>query len=261
MIETNRLNTKKVLNLISRKNIERIFLDVDHTIIATDRGMEATIPMLNKIYPKLGETTNSIHEIIHNAKADFEGMKLNEQKKYLDLVKYFEEVQNNFSKKWGLKMWSRETIIMKAAEDLGLKLTVRQVVDIAQKYWEIVSKFAGYYEDAIPFLKKIKNEKIPIFWVTGSDSLLRLSRDKKKLVYDPKYSKQKKQERLKKLVSDYPGKLIIGDPIDKPKIWEKVFDKWVINNTNKLLAVGNSYDTDLKVAEELRIKTILITRK
>ena len=117
----------------------------------------------------------------------------------------------------------------------------------------------AFYDDAIPFLDKIKKEKIEIVWVTGSDSVLKVRQNKNEseLIYSPKYAWKEKAKRLKKLLKKYPGKLVIGDPIDKPKIWEKLFKGIIIEKT---LVVGASDENDIKVAKGLGIKTLLIKR-
>jgi len=260
MLIVNRLDKKEVLDLISKEKLKRIFLDIDYTVLTTGKGTDETVNILNKIYPKLGDTADYIYKIILESKANFENMDKERQNEFLEIKNNFEEYQKDLKV---LKIWSRESIIMEAAKRLNLKLSAKKIDEIADKYWQIVAELTEFYDDAIPLLDRIKKEKIPITWVTGSDSSLKLEEvnGEIKSIYDWEYSWKNKEKRLKILTNRYPGKLMIGDPIDKPELWNKLLDKEILKEKEKHLVIGDSKNDDLVVAESLGIKTILIKRK
>jgi len=256
---TNRLDNKEVLELIDAKKIDKVFIDIDYTVFDFDIGNKKGNEGLNDFYPKLGDGVNKIFDLILRAKRGLENLSEEERIDYEKIIKEIDENQTKIMLKYGHKYWSRETMLIIAAKKLNLNLKAKEILKLRKIYWKAVADAWEIYKDAILFLEKIKKEKIKIIWVTGSDSILKIKQVKEKieLNYDPKYSAKEKQKRLRKLLKKYPGKLITGDPIDKSAIWEKLF-KGI--NIGKTLVVGDSYETDLKPAEELGIKTILITR-
>lgn len=252
---TNRLDNKEVLELIDKNKIEKIFLDIDYTILDFGVGNEKSIDKLNKFYLKMGSELNNIFDLILRAKRNLDNLSKSELVEYKKIIEEISKYQNNQKPKY----WSRETMAIIVVKKLGLNLKASEIKKIRKIYWKTVMDGEVFYNDAIPFLEKIKKEKIPIVWVTGSDSVLKVKQvgEKIELEYDPEYSWKEKEKRLKKLLKKYPGELIIGDPIDKPAIWDKLFKNINIERT---LVVGDSYETDLKPAEELGIKTVLIKR-
>lgn len=242
---TNRLDKKEVLDLIDKNKINKFFLDIDYTVFDFETGNNNGIKKLNNNFSGLGDEVGRIFDLILRAKRNLNQLTKKELNEYKNI-----KIE---------KYWSRENMIVLAANKLGLELKAREIVKLRKIYWKAVSDAWIFYKDAIPFLNKIKKEKIKMIWVTGSDSVLKVKQNKNEieLIYDPIYSWKEKSKRLKKLLRKYPGKLVIGDPIDKPNLWEKLLKGIEIKKT---LVVGDSYETDLKKAEELGIKTILIKR-
>lgn len=258
-MKIDRLDKKEVLDLIDGSNFEKIFLDIDYTVLDLDAGSKKGMERINKFIPKMGEKIGNIYNLILKGKRGLNNLTPDEQKRFAKIMERVEFYQPNIVHKYGLKHWSREVMAMVAAEELGLKLNAKEIKRIRQIFWRSVAKYERFYTDAISFLEKIKEKKINIVWVTGSDSVLKVRRidDEASLEYDPEYSSRKKTRRLKKLLRKYPGELITGDPIDKPMLWESLLKNVDIE---KVLVVGDSYETDLKPAEELGIETILINR-
>ncbi len=256
---TNRLDNKEILDLIDKNKINKVFSDIDYTVFNFDIGNKNGNEKLNNCYPKLGDEVGRIFDLILRAKRGLDNLSNDEQIEYKKIIEEVDENQSKIIPIYGHKYWSRETMIMIAAKKLGLNFKANEVAKLRKIYWKAVADAWNIYDDAIPFLDKIKKEKIEIIWVTGSDSILKIktSLGKIELNYDPEYSWKEKAKRLKKLLKKYPGKLIIGDPVDKPLIWDKLFKGIDIEKT---ISVGDSYNTDLKAAEELGIKTILIKR-
>ncbi len=256
---TNRLDNKEILELIDKNKIDKVFSDIDYTVFNFDIGNKKGNAKLNDCYQKLGDEVGRIFDLILRAKRGLINLSENEQVEYKKIIEEVDKNQIKIVPIYGHKYWSRETMIMVAAKKLDLNLKADEILKLRKIYWKAMSDAWNIYDDAIPFLDKIKKEKIEIVWVTGSDSILKIktSLGKIELNYDPEYSWKEKAKRLKKLLKKYPGKLVIGDPIDKPLIWQKLFKEI---NIEKTLSVGDSYETDLKTAEELGIKTILIKR-
>jgi hypothetical protein len=262
MIETKRLDNKEILGLIDKKKLDKVFVDIDYTVFNFAIGNKNSIGILNSFYPKMGSEINKLFELILRGKRGEENLTKDEKMEYKKTMEEISKYQTEIAPKYGLKYWSRETMIMMVGKKLNLDLNAHKIIKLRKIYWKAVTEAWNFFEDAVLFLEKIKKEKIKIVWVTGSDSILKVKRTKNgvELNYDPKYSWKEKSKRLKKLLRKYPGKLIIGDPVDKPVIWDKIFDEKILKNKEKLLVVGDSYATDLAPAEKLGIKTILIKR-
>jgi hypothetical protein len=261
-METKRLDNKEILDLIERKKLDKIFVDVDYTVFDFSIGNENSIGRLNSFYPKMGDEVNKLFDLILRGKRGEKNLNKEEKVEYKKVMEKISGYQTEIVPKYGLKYWSRETMIMIVGKKQNLDLNAHEIIKLRKIYWKAVAEAWNVFEDAIPFLDKIKKEKIPIAWVTGSDSILKVKQTKNgvELNYDPKYSWKEKSKRLKKLLKKYPGKLIIGDPVDKPVIWDKIFDEKILKDKEKILVVGDSYATDLAPAEKLGIKTILIKR-
>ncbi|MFA6184895.1 MAG: HAD family hydrolase [Candidatus Shapirobacteria bacterium] len=258
-MKTNRLDNKKILELINSKKIDKIFIDIDYTVFDFDIGNKRGNKKLNDYYPKLGDEVGKIFDLILRGKRSLSNLTKEELIEYKKNIKEISDYQNKVVIEYGVKYWSRETMIMIASKKIGLTLKADDILKLRKIYWKAVSDVWEIYDDAIPFLNKIKKEKIKIIWVTGSDSILKIKQvgEKIELDYDPEYSSKEKRKRMEKLLKEYPGEFITGDPVDKPAIWNKLFKNINIKNT---LVVGDSYETDLKQAEGLGIKTVLIKR-
>jgi FMN phosphatase YigB (HAD superfamily) len=258
-MKTDRLDKKEVLDLVDGGRFEKIFLDVDYTVLDFDAGSKKGIERINKFIPKIGGKIGEIYSLILRGKRGIDNLNPDEQTKFTEIMREMELCQPNIAPSYGIKHWSRETMAIVAAKELGLKLKAKQIKQIRQIFWRTVAKYEKFYSDAIPFLEKIKKEGIKIIWVTGSDSVLKVRQGENRvdLEYDSEYSWRKKSRRLKMLLKKYPGELVIGDPIEKPVLWENLLKDVDIK---KILIVGDSYETDIRPAEEMGVETILIRR-
>ena len=258
---TNRLDNPEVLDLINKSKLDQIFMDIDYTVLEFESGNMAGVDNLNKTYGGLGDRVNQIFKLVLEGKRNFETLNEVQKEEYKQLMIRFGKIQSKFlDKGQSVKYWSRESMIIIAAQDLGLELKDEvEVENLSLEYWQSVANFSKIYEDAIGFLDKIKSEGIPIIWVSGSDSVLVVSKKdgKIELDYDPEYSWKSKERRIKILLEKYPGKLVVGDPVEKPELWYQLLRDIEIERT---LVVGDSYEADLMVAEKMGIKTVLIKR-
>ena len=255
MLKVNRLDGFRVLGLISKNEIDEVFLDIDYTVLNFGKGNCWAIKKLNEFSPGLGNEFKKIFDLNLKATRKFSSLSVGELNTYQKNLELIKKISVNRE----VRIWARSLMIMVAAKKLGLKLSANEIKTLRNVYWESIAKKGGFYEDALPFLDKIKSEGIKITWVTASDSVLiiRENTGEIELKYGPQYSRKEKAKRLVSLLEKYPGKLVIGDPIDKPEIWEKVLEGV---KTDRVLVSGDSYDGDIKPAEKRGIKTILISR-
>jgi hypothetical protein len=259
MIKVSRLDDPKVLTLINRDNIDKVFLDIDYTVLNFGNGNQWAIKKLNSFYPKLGDELNKIFNLNLKSTRDFSSLSAEELGEYEKNLKLIEKLQSRVLLNYKVRLWARSSMIMIAAGKIGLNLDFNEVKTVTNIYWKAIAKKGNFYEDALCFLNKIKSERIEITWVTGSDSILMIGQNNGQieLNYNPEYSRKEKEKRLVNLIKKYPGKLVIGDPVDKPEVWEILLEGL---DVNRILVVGDAYDADLKPAERRGIKTILISR-
>lgn len=259
MIKVNRLDSPQVLGLIDKNKIDKIFLDIDFTILNFGKGNEWANKKLNEFYPKLGDELNKIFNLNLKVTRDFSTLSKDELDEYQENLKLMEKWQKKVLLNYKIRLWARSSMIMIAAKNLGLNLKADEVKMARDIYWKTIAEKGNFYEDALCFLNKIQFEEIKITWVTGSDSVLNIKENdgQIELKYNPKYSRKEKEKRLVNLIKKYPGKLVIGDPTDKPDVWESLLRDLDIA---RVLVVGDAYDSDIKPAERLGIKTILISR-
>lgn len=259
MIKVSRLDSPQVLDLIDKNNIDKIFLDIDFTVLNFGNGNQWATKKLNEFYPKLGDELNKIFNLNLKVTRDFSSLSIDELNEYQNNLKLMEKWQKKVLLNYKVRLWARSSMIMIAAKNLGLNLKADEVKMARDIYWESIAEKGDFYEDALCFLKKIQSEGIEITWVTGSDSILMIEENNGQieLNYDPEYSRKEKEKRLVKLIKKYPGKLVIGDPVDKPEVWKNLLEGL---DVNRVLVVGDAYDADIKPAERRGIKTILISR-
>lgn len=255
MITTKSLANKKILDLVDNKKIDKIFLDVDYTVYDFSLGDNRATKNLNEQHPQLGDEVSRIFKIILKAKRSLASLTIKEKKEYhlfLNEIKRIQKTDN-------CKFWSRETMIIMAANKIKIEINKEDIVRLRNIYWQSFLDKWQIYADAKIFLDKVKKEKIEIVWVTGSDSVLKVknNKDEIELIYDSKYSAAFKKRRLTKLLEEYPGKLITGDPLEKPELWKIIFEK---DKRGNYLVIGDSYESDLKIAVEMGITSVLIKR-
>ena len=88
---TNRLDNKEVLDLIDKNKIDKVFLDIDFTILNFEKGNQWANKKLNEFYPKLGDELNKIFNLNLKVTRDFSSLsidELNEYQKNLKLMEY-----------------------------------------------------------------------------------------------------------------------------------------------------------------------------
>ena len=250
------LTDQRVLSVV--KNFKVALLDIDYTVCDFDKGNDAGLKGIESVAgAEIASEVGNIFNLILNGHRNENLLDEAEKKYFYELKEKFKTFNNN-------KVWSREVFIILAAEKLNIKIDKDLVEKATDSYWMNLSANTPYYEDAVIFLEKIKENNIRIVWMTGSDSRLILSEDNGqiKTKYDAEFATKKKMGRLKKLLNDYPGEMVIGDPDDKPseKFFERVFELFGDIKNEEVVAVGDSEKNDLVVPRARGCNTVLVKR-
>jgi FMN phosphatase YigB (HAD superfamily) len=244
--ETNSLAKPEILELIDKNKVDKVFFDIDNTVIKTKQQHLVAIEKIGELYgDNLSSELKNMYDWV---------------KRSVDESNY-EELKTVFNGKYEGRYWSRELWIVMCSEKLKMDLNSDEVSKIADIYWQEIAK-APYWEDSLIMLDKIKEQQLPIIWVTSGDSNLKIIGMRRNLeaIYDPDYAYATKLKRLQHIIDKYPGDVNIGSTIDKPEIWSVMFDKYKISDFGKIMSVGDSYNADLKNVAEKGGITILIKR-
>lgn len=151
------------------------------------------------------------------------------------------------------KKWSREVLIMLAAEDHNVALSPEQVHLSAKAYWDHLAENVELLEGTTALIEAINRHNRPVYIITSSDGRLQMQ-DDGTFIYDPNYSEQLKSERLEKLKEKGIAYTAyrIGDPEDKPHLefFEKIInaakDDFGDIDYNNCVMLGDSYSGDLE---------------
>lgn len=256
MIVCERLDDKRVIDKVSTSRVA--LLDIDYTVCDFDKGNDAGLKGIESVTGvEIASEVGNIFNLILNGHRNENLLNETEKKYFYELKEKFKTFNNN-------KVWSREVFIILAAEKLNIEINKDLVEKAADSYWMNLSANTPYYEDAIIFLEKIKENNIRIVWMTGSDSRLILTEKNGqiKTQYDAEFATKKKMERLKKLLNDYPGEVVIGDPNDKPseEFFDRVFESVLDIKNEDIVAVGDSERNDLMVPRARGCSTVLVKR-
>lgn len=256
MIICERLDDKRVIDKVSASRVA--LLDIDYTVCDFDKGNDAGLKGIESVTgAEIASEVGNIFNLILNGHRNENLLNETEKKYFYELKEKFKTFNNN-------KVWSREVFIILAAEKLNIEINKDLVEKAADSYWINLSANMPYYEDAIIFLERIKENNIRIVWITGSDSRLILTEKNGqiKTQYDAEFTTKKKMKRLKKLLNDYPGEVVIGDPDDKPseKFFDRVFESVLDIKNEDIVAVGDSERNDLMVPRARGCSTVLVKR-
>jgi FMN phosphatase YigB (HAD superfamily) len=117
-----------------------------------------------------------------------------------------------------LKVWSRETWVAMALEDLGRPVTRKLVRAATDAYWDELAKASRLYEDARRVLERLKARQVPFHLATNSDGFLELDESWGTFFYDPADARARKLGRMRPLwgVGIEHVQVTVGDPIGKP---------------------------------------------
>jgi len=238
------------------KNISLVVSDIDYTLVNFLSGHNSAIKTIREeTGEEFSKAVDDIYQIIIEERMIKDFDEWNKKDEYIETVGRI--------KKLSSRKWSRESWIIIAAEKLGVKITKEEIETFRDIYWETVGKSSTLYEDTKAFLNMVSEKNIPLILMTSSDGVMKVQEDLS-LIYNPEFSKETKEKRVKLLPIRYSS-LVIGDPIDKPdieffRIIEKEIEKFGKFKKNNILFIGDSLKIDVAVPEKLGYQTLLIKR-
>ncbi|MFA6043333.1 MAG: hypothetical protein WC786_06655, partial [Patescibacteria group bacterium] len=194
--------------------IQHAFCDLDDTHLHFMAGHRPAIAFLAKeVGQKFANAFDATYQVLHLGGQAQDGD--------WSMVPGGQEAYEQLRKKLQLTKigsrsfpWSRELAALHAAQVVDMQLHPREAVEIAAKYWAILSSNITLYPDALRFLGRLKAEGVQNHISTGSDSSLRWAENG--WVYDPKLAKKIKMFRVRVLdeFGFSPASVTTGDPID-----------------------------------------------
>lgn len=253
------------------------FLDIDDCLIETSSLGADEISAVQNAFEK--QKIPFAREITFEFAVQFrrlydhhQGKKLSstdekKRQKFLERLKALEKpIINQYGQ---IKKWSREIMLFLAAQKFGVHLTEKQLMVISQNLWNAIAHHTPFYPDALPFLRKLKDNKIPCYLISSSDCRLQLNQKSNEFIYNPHYSRDLKMKRLQKFLDlGIPAEnIFLGDPYDKPNPW--VFEEALKKAQKELtlkgealqgretVMVGDSFQNDLIPAKRAGIRTLV----
>lgn len=118
-----------------------------------------------------------------------------------------------------VKIWSRDTMLTVALEDLGLPVTRALVDEVTGHYWRVMTDATTLQADARDLITKLTARGVVVHLATNSDGFLVFDDDAKTFRYDPSHARTRKLERLALITELGLGRsdVTVGDPIGKPR--------------------------------------------
>jgi FMN phosphatase YigB (HAD superfamily) len=242
------LKTIKSLELIPQMPIwgmaDVLFLDVDYTVLDFESGHRAGLEAVSGLLEM--ELSTELSRIFYKILATRRGE--------MDPDDEFYRLTDTTRG----PIWSRERMILLAATNIGKSIYPEKVAEATNAYWLSLANNSPLYPDAKIFLDLAVSDGKKMIWVTDSDHRMIFNEDKQSFNYNPDFSRKSKIERLKDLLSAYPGKCIVGDPMGKPEMWQDVLSN-VSFNIERSIAIGDGIN-DVSVPIEYGSTGILIRR-
>lgn len=261
---TQTLNPSKNIELAQLLSRAEVALcDVDYTLIDISAGHAAGVRAVAQITSEsIAQKFDEIFHLIVKGHRVSENEKWKDRKKFEEIVKKQNSLQKDIVPHWGLKYWSKSTMMLIAAEELGIALAADQLCKARNTYWETRTKHSHPYEYCADFYSFLYENGIEIDIFTSSYHILQIA-DNLDLSYEPESSKKYKIDSISPLLPKEIRNKIIGDPIDKPaqEFFEQVYDTVTKNssiNPEEICVIGDSLRNDLQYLGEKGCRTILI---
>ena len=121
MIKVSRLDSPQVLDLIDKNNIDKVFLDIDFTILNFGKGNRWANKKLNEFYPKLGDELNKIFNLNLKVTRDFSSLSIDELNEYQKNLKLMEKWQKNVLLNYKVRLWARSSDDNDCSKKFGCK--------------------------------------------------------------------------------------------------------------------------------------------
>src|SRR5450759_5035642 len=180
-----------------------IVSDIDYTLVDFGKGHRAAIEALAQLAGRqFADEINRMFYLVLEGLRRGDAFAWNERSAFQEVMGQIQQLQAPMLNMYGLKPWSRESWMILAAKKLDLVLTLEQVEAGRDLYWNTLSENIDLYEDVRGFLDALQQAGIPLILMTSSDSICRVT-ENGSVLYDPTYSEQYKQRRLKHLPLSY----------------------------------------------------------
>jgi len=244
------------------KDVSIVISDVDYTLLDFDKGHQAGLSALAKAFGSdFSQEVDKMFNLILEGFRRPEAESWEKRSEFNYLISRVGTLRGLSDS--GLNVWSREILIILAAEKIQIHLTKEDVEAGRNAYWAAVSNEGTLYADAEIFLSLLQRLGLPLILMAGSDHILRIN-DNLKLTYEPIFSEEYKRKRLQILPIHAQG-IVIGDPIDKPdpRFFDKLFEevrKIGDFRMRDVLVIGDSERNDLEGPRRLGCQTLLIKR-
>lgn len=240
---------------------EVIVCDIDYTLLNIEPGHQLGVDNIAKIFDReLADRFNNIFHIILEGHRKRSKEPWGQREEFQLIMDKMRKLQRGIPSYYGLKYWSKETMILIASQEAGRKVTAQNIIAGRDGYWRGRNGGSRVYNDVVSFADRLEKLGKPLILMTGSYSILQVGEDFS-LRYDPIYSEKYKRESLKDVLPFPYQEIVIGDPIDKPdpRFFDKLL-KRIKNDPEKILVIGDSDRNDLELPRQLGCPTLLIRR-
>lgn len=241
--------------------------DVDYTLVDISEGHTKGIAAIASVTS--GETAERFNEIFHlilEGHRRSEGAQWDERDKFDHVMERMGVLQGENVARWGLKYWSKGTMIRMAAQDTGFNIDAKILTQARDVYWQTRTDASVPYDFTGSFYDYLEARKVPLVLFTSSYHILKIGEDMS-FAYDPEFSEQYKREAISTHVPSW-ARVVIGDPVDKPdpRFFGKVVDEagWVLGEDQGKLdlkgvcVVGDSLRNDLEYMGRMGCSSVLV---
>ncbi len=246
-----------------------VLSDIDYTLLDIAHGHASGVEAVSAITSKaVGSRLDVIFHMIIEGHRRAQNEEWEEREEFDHIMEGMERVQGAIIPQWGVRIWSKESMIILAAEDVDYDLDSATLIRARDAYWKTRTEKSLSYPYTKNLYSFLDENKIHFHLFTGSNSVLHIA-DDMSLSYEPEYSAEYKRNALASHLPPIVESLIIGDPIDKPdpRFFEKV-NKKVQESLNipddketpfgDITVVGDSLRNDLEYFGEKGAHTVLI---
>lgn len=251
------------------KGAEVVVSDIDYTLIDISGGHDAGVKAVARATsPELAERFNEIFHLIVEGHRVPEAAAWSDRGAFDEIVARMKRRQRLIVPRWGLKYWSKGTMLLMAAEDVGFKFDADGLREARDAYWRTRTEQSLPYGYVDSFCRFLSERQVALYLFTSSYHILEISSELK-LTYRPEKSREYKEKAIVSHLPRMVRGIIIGDPVDKPaeEFFERVVDR-VRNDLGlaegqltpfgRIVGVGDSLRNDLEYWGRRGCPTVLV---
>lgn len=246
--------------------------DIDYTIIDISKGHLAGIEAIAVVTnAQVAKRVDQIFSLIIEGHRRTATASWDQRSEFEEITTRMRHVQKTIVPSWGLKYWSKETMLLLAAEDVGFELNASSLSQARDAYWLTRTKNSTVYSYIPAFCQTLSDLGIVLDLFTSSYHIMQIAPDLS-LSYEPEKSKQYKAKAILPYLPKMTKSICIGDPIDKP---DAAFFQEVIKQIKSDLqlksrqtfdfatvcVIGDSARNDLEFLGNLGCQTVLVTHR